>query len=201
MHRYRSLSLATGMLLAALALAAPVHAQSSNEGSGVGVGVLGLITRATVKSDGVQDIFKSKTGSGFGLWVGGNKDGLVGFTGEFIYLIKNVDQAGQEFRTRALAIPALLRINGGSRQTGGAAAYAMVGPVFTMNLKQTLAGVDLGDNFSSADVGLIAGAGFEYFRLGVEARGNWGQRNISTSGALSEAKTFGFELVGKIRFN
>jgi hypothetical protein len=61
--------------------------------------------------------------------------------------------------------------------------------------------LDISKNFSGADIGVIGGAGVEIYRFGIEARGNWGLRNISDNGDTSDLKTFTFELLGKFRFN
>jgi len=203
MRSFKGVALSSLVLLSSLALAQPALAQSnaSHEDNGIGVGVEGMITRDSIHADGVDDLFKSKTGSGVGLWVGGNKNGLIGFTGEFLYVVHKVDVDGDTLKTRALEIPAVFHINFGSRSRNGVAGYGIVGPVFTINLKQTLADSDVSDNFNGADIGVIGGAGVEIYRVGIEARGNWGLRNISDSGDTTKTKTFSFELVGKFRFN
>jgi hypothetical protein len=206
MRVFRGLAV-TAAVLSTFALAAPAYAQNQNnashEDNGIGIGVEGMITRSSIHADGVDDLFKSKTGSGFGLWIGGNKNGLIGFTGEFIYVIHNVDADGQSFKSRALEIPAVFHINVGSRSRNGIAGYGLVGPVFSINLKQTLDDVDVSDNFNGADIGIMGGAGIEIYRFGIEGRGNWGLRNISDNGDFndSNAKQFTFELLGKFRFN
>jgi hypothetical protein len=207
----RRASLAVLILLVSLAAAAPAFAQNTQSSSstpgarsgdgGVGIGALGMITRGSVRSKGVDDLFDSKTGVGAGLWFGGNKDGLVGFTGELIYLERKLDQSGVEFKTQAIEIPALLRLNIGARSQNGLTVYVVGGPVFTWNLKQTLDGFEVGDNYRSGDIGVMGGLGFEVFRLGIEGRGNWGQRSITIDGDFDESKTFTFELLAKLRFN
>ena len=62
-----------------------------------------------------------------GLWVGGNKNGLIGFTGEFIYLTRKLeDPFGSVLKTTALEIPAVFHINVGSRSRNAvwAASYS-----------------------------------------------------------------------------
>src|SRR5687767_3589796 len=91
----------------------------SNQDSGIGVGVLGGIVRPKLNID--EDFFQPETQTGqmLGLWIGGNKDGLIGFTGEFIYLwrktdINGPDLAGGELKFPAFEIPAVFHINFGS---------------------------------------------------------------------------------------
>ncbi|MEO8481276.1 MAG: outer membrane beta-barrel protein [Acidobacteriota bacterium] len=188
-------------------MAQPALAQNtaSHEDSGIGIGVEGMITHTSFRGTNADNLFKGRSGEGFGLWIGGNKNGLIGFTGEFVYLIRHFGAKGDpnEVKANALEIPAVFHINFGQRSKNGIAAYAIVGPVFTINLKQKLviSDLDISNNFSGADIGVIGGAGVEFYRVGIEARGNWGLRNISDSGDTNNLKTFTFELVGKFRFN
>ena len=170
---------------------------STNEDSGIGFGVLGMITRTSWKTDGIEDLFEDTNGWGAGLWVGGNRNGRVGFVGEFIYLVRS----DGDFTQKALQIPAVFHINLGSRSRTGVGGYLVVGPSFTINLKEEFFGVDISDDFTGADIGVIGGAGIEFFRIGIEGRGNWGLRNINSDGDLNETKTFTFELLGKFAFN
>jgi hypothetical protein len=185
-----------------LATAQPALAQNNNdnEDGGVGVGALAMMAVPKLRGD-VQATFDSKTGYGFGLWVGGNKNGLVGFTGEFIYLIKKFELDGETSKQYALEIPAVFHINFGSSSRNSVGGYGVIGPVFTLNVKDKLTGGLAGNNFAGADVGIMAGAGVEVTRVGFEVRGNWGLRNISDEGVTSETKTFTLEVVGKVRFN
>lgn len=183
------------------ASALPAQLFSGSGGQGVGIGALGMITRASWRTDGFDELIDSRTGWGAGLWFGGNKDGVVGATGEIIYVTRKVDQLGLELETRSVEIPILLRINIGSRSRAGFTVYAVGGPVVTWHLQQTLDGVDVGDDYRNGDLGVMAGLGFEVFHIGIEGRGNWGLRSVSIDGAFDETKTYQFELVGKIRFN
>ena len=181
----------------ARAQAQPAPAQNS----GIGIGALGLIGFPTVSNSTDVD---AKTSYGFGLWVGGNKGGRVGFTGEFIYMFKKFEgEPGTEAKRQALEIPAVFHINFGSHTKSGALGYGIIGPVFTINVKDKLTGGLAGTNFSSADIGVMAGAGFEVARVGIEGRGNWGLKSITddNEGTLEDHKEFSFELVGKVRFN
>lgn len=188
-------------LVGMLATASPAHAQNvDNEDEGIGVGALAMMAVPKIRGD-VEATFDSKTGYGFGLWVGGNKNGRVGFTGEFIYLIKKYELGESVSKQYALEIPAVFHINFGSSSRNNVGGYGILGPVFTINVKDKLTGGLAGDNFAGADIGVLAGVGVEVTRIGIEARGNWGLRNISDDGVTSEAKTFTFELLGKFRFN
>jgi hypothetical protein len=189
------------------ALAQPPQASSqprtnvSNEDGGIGIGLDFGVTRDSLHADGVDDLYKTRTGSLFGLWIGGNKNGVVGFVGEFNYLRRKAGEGENETTLQALQIPAVFHINVGSHSRNGVGGYGVLGPVFTINLKESIkSGVD-SDNFSSADVGLMFGAGLEAYRVGVEVRANWGFRNINNSGSVDNVKSRSVEIVGKVRLN
>jgi len=174
---------------------------TSNDDGGVGFGVLAGITRNTLSSDDLEDFFKANTGTMLGVWVGGNKNGTVGFTGEFIYLIRKSDTDEGKFSYPALEIPAVFHINFGPEDRNKGLGYVIVGPVFTINLKQKLDDVDISEDFNGADIGLIAGGGFEILRFAVEVRGNWGFRSISDEGDVGDIKTRSIEFLVKFRIN
>lgn len=206
MRSFKGVALSTVVLLSSLTLAQPALAQNaSHEDNGIGIGVEGMLTHTSFRGTNADNLFKGRSGEGFGLWVGGNKNGLIGFTGEFVYLNRYFGEKGTdtEVRARAFEIPAVFHINVGSRSRNGVMGYGIVGPVFTINLKQKLVAsdLDISDNFNGADVGIIGGAGVEIYRFAIEGRGNWGLRNISDSGDTNDLKTFTFELLGKFRFN
>jgi hypothetical protein len=176
----------------------------SEEDQGIGVGVLGMITRASFDLE--DDFFdvRSRTGYGFGLWVGGNRNGRVGFVGEFIYAVRNGEtEDGEDVSFKVFQIPAVFHVNVGSRSRNSVGGYIVAGPVFTFNIGQTVDGEDIDEDskFKGADIGIIGGAGIEFFRIGIEGRGNWGLRSISDEGDFNKIKTFTFELLGKFAFN
>ncbi|MFO7303078.1 MAG: outer membrane beta-barrel protein [Acidobacteriota bacterium] len=176
-------------------------AQAFRNDQGAGFGILGMITRADWRTDGFDELIDSRTGWGAGLWFGGNKGGVFGGVGELIYTERRIEQSGLELETKSIEVPLLLRINIGQRSRAGFAVYGVGGPVLTWHLKHTLEGQDVGDSYRSGDIGLMAGAGFEVFHIGIEGRGNWGYRTVSLDGDFDKAKSYQFELVGKIRFN
>jgi hypothetical protein len=204
MTSFRRLVLGALALMTVLSVAAPALAQSG-EDQGIGIGVLAGIARPKLTADDSEDFFDSKTGTLFGLWVGGNKGGVLGFTGEFNYVIRKADVPGGELSYPAFQIPAVFHINvwSDTGASGKGRAYAVIGPVFSFNLSQKLNGetVPDQDEFKGADIGILGGGGFEILRIGVEVRGNWGLRNISSEGTVSETKSRSVEFLVKFRFN
>ncbi len=210
MRRLHGLILGSFALILSVALAQPAFAQQqqqqqmqngNGDSGGVGVGVEALAGFPSISN--VDPSLNAKTSYGFGLWVGGNRNGRVGFVGEFIYLIRKEELGTETAKHQALEIPAVFHVNIGSRNKNGLLGYAVLGPVFTINVKNTLSGGLTGNNFSSADVGLIYGAGIEFARISVEGRMNQGFRSVTDNGggAFQDSKERSFELLGKIRFN
>jgi outer membrane protein with beta-barrel domain len=200
-------------VVALMTIAAPAFAQQSttttkttvgDDHAGFGIGVEGGISVNKVSTD-VSTNFDTRTGSMFGLWLGGSKGSVVSFTEEFLYVIRKLGPSSTEVTQHAVELPSLFRINFGARSTNGVAGYAVVGPVFTINVKTDVPAGLSADNFQSADIGVMAGGGIEAYRVGVEVRGNWGQKSITTSGTnvgqFVDAKNRSIELLVKFRFN
>jgi hypothetical protein len=195
MRRFQYLILGLLATALTLGLAAPASAQ------GIGIGAEAMAGFPSISN--VDTSLSAKTSYGFGLWVGGNRNGAVGFVGEFIYLVKQEELGDATAKHYGLEIPTVFHINIGSRNKNGLLGYGVVGPVFTINVKNTLTGGLVGSNFSSGDVGLMYGAGIEFARISIEGRVNQGFRTVTDTGGgiFQDSKARSFELLGKIRFN
>ena len=184
---------------------------AANADSGIGVGVLGMFTYPSFDPDldDPEEVVDGRSGWGIGGWVGGNRNGRVGFVGEFIYLVRNgrathpAESEALDVKFKVFEIPAVFHINFGSRSRNSVGGYVVVGPVFSFNLGQEINGESVDDDskFKGAEIGIIGGAGIEFYRIGIEGRGNWGLNEISDEGDLNKVKTFTFELLGKFAFN
>lgn len=216
MRSLRVLSASTllAVLLAAPAASAqtrlPPQANRPPADEGIGVGVLGGWTNSTVKGSAEDEAaLKARNDYMFGAWVGGNRNGRVGFLGEANYVTKGTREKefGGALRLTYLEIPALVRVNIGARTREGARFYALAGPAFAFKLKATLEDPELPDldvspDYETFDVGLLLGAGGEVKRIGVEFRVNWGLMQIYEPLPDEQAvKNFQFQVVGKFRFN
>lgn len=183
----------------------PARQNVDTEDQGVGIGLDFGMIRNNLHAEGADDLFKAKTGTLFGLWIGGNKNGTVGFVGEFNYVTRKAADANDtdEVTLHALEIPAVFHINFGSNSKNGLGGYGVLGPVFTVNIKKSLKSGLTGDNFNSADVGLAVGAGIEGMRLGLEVRGIWGFKSVTNDngGDFVDAKSRSVEILGKLRLN
>ena len=180
-------------------LARPALAQDDG---GIGLGVLAGLARPKLSTNSVvDDSLAGKTGTMLGFWFGGNRGGLVGFTGEFNYVIRKANTPAGELSYPAFQIPAVFHVNFGSSNRNKAMGYAVVGPAFQFNLSQKLDGATVPDQskFKGADIGVVVGGGFEIFRVGLEIRYNIGMRNISGGGDITETKSRQFEIMGKFR--
>jgi len=224
MRTVRGMVLIVLTCVTSLALAVPAYAQNTGAAQqrpqqdtdqGVGIGALGGFTVTSSRGED-SDCCSSGTGAIFGIWFGGNRNGRVGFMGELNYAQKKIKDATDDnthLTTNYLEIPALFRINIGSRMREGLSVYALVGPVFDIRLSSKLVedGVEvpeaeLENQFSAADIGLMAGGGVEFNRVGFEIRGNWGLRRLATdealdAGNLPDVKNTSLQFVFKFRFN
>src|SRR6185436_17825951 len=105
----------------------------------------------------------------------------------------------------------LLRVNVGSRERDKPSFYFLVGPVFDIEVssKEKNKGVEADspdDFYQGLEIGLMAGAGFEVARIGVEGRYSWALRSVLATDAAEEngfgsIKLNTFSIVAKIRFN
>lgn len=203
----RAFGLVVALAVPSQALAQQTQPASQNQSSsgyqdqGVGVGIEALAGFPSFSN--VSSSLEAKTSYGFGLWVGGNRSGRVGFVGEFLYLVKKETLGTAEAKHKALQIPAVFHLNIGSQNKNNFLAYGVLGPVFTINVKDELTGGLAGNNFASADIGVMYGAGVEFARVSVEGRINQGLKTVTDNGggAFLDSKVRTFELVGKFRFN
>ena len=188
----------TGFVLASLTI---VARPASADGVGVGAKIGPLFP--SVSSDNIKS-FKNRTGWMGGIWFGGNRSGDVGIQGEVMYARKNVpDQLGRDLDLYYLEIPIMLRLNFGSSNRERVAGYIIAGPAFDVNLKSELQGIEIKDLYEDLDIGVIGGAGVEITRFLIEARYNWGLRNVINGNlaTTTEIKTRTFAILFGVRFN
>jgi hypothetical protein len=198
--------------------AAPQQRQQPNTGLGFGIHFGGTWT--TISTDtNLGDIDLSQ-GNGIvaGIFFGGNRDGRAGLQGEVSYLTKKVNLKAdfgedgtldQDSKNTYIQIPVLLRVNTGSRSNNGPCLFFLVGPAFDIKISETDEFTDLfdaDDVYQGVEVGLMAGAGFEVARFGVQFRYTWGLTNVLSTEAAEEAgfgnaKYNSFQITGIFRIN
>lgn len=181
----------------AILVSSPVEAQQ-----GAGFGLKGGWLYSSF-SEANRD-FDSNNGWAAGIFFGGNRDGVLGVQAEVLYARKGASAGDTSVDLHYLEIPLLARLNlGSSNRNTGALLYAIGGPVFDVRLRARQDDFDVRNNYESTDAGLIAGAGVEISRFLLEARYNWGLRNIlkSGGGATTELNNRSFAVLAGLRLN
>jgi hypothetical protein len=171
---------------------------------GIGFGIKGGYLYSSFSQAG--ESLNAKGGWEAGIFLGGGRSGVVGLMAELMYARKSFEEGAISKTTKLdyFEIPLLLRLNiGSSNKNKGVIFYGLAGPVFDFNLKAERDGVDVSDSYEKYDIGVLAGGGLEISRIILEARYNWGLKNLlKNSGALSgDLKNQTFALLGGIRFN
>jgi hypothetical protein len=184
--------------------AAPPPAIQSSHSEGVGVGVKVGWLFSALSGDNIN--VNNRQGLIGGLWFGGNRSRPLGVMGELLYARKNGGTAlnGQNIDLYYLEIPVLMRLNIGAPTANGGRFYVLAGPSFDVLLKGKQEDLDVKSNYSSVDVGVKFGAGFEIVRLLIEAQTNIGLTNILNSSNVSGSTTAHsrtFSIMGGFRFN
>ena len=187
------------LVLCLLGLAQPAAAQKAD---GIGVGVKGGLLFNSLHFGSNSDFLENKTGLIGGLFVGGNRGGLLGVEADIFYARKGGKANGKDLNYDVLEVPLLLRLNLGSKSLSGVSLYGLAGPAMDFRLKSQFGGLDIVDFTQGYDVNLVLGGGVEITRFLAEVRYNEGLRNISKNfSASNDIKTRSFALLIGVRFN
>jgi len=189
---------------AAVAIVASVITLASSRpaaAQGVGVGFKIGPTFADFTSDALD--INNRTGWHAGVFIGGNRDGFVGWQTEINWLRRAGDTSlGEGFHIDYVQVPILLRFNIGTNSKNGFAVYGIGGPAFEFKVADEINGVTIDDAFEGTDIGVVVGAGVEITRLIFEGRYEWGFLRINKAFAdVDEVKTRSFTVLVGIRFN
>jgi hypothetical protein len=184
--QYRSWSFVAAVALVLALLPVPALAQSG--------GIKGGFLYSTLKFDEADDVFDSHTGWTAGIFFGSAKDRSVGIQGELNVLQKGGNDGLVDVRLYYLQVPVLARVSAG----GAVRVFGTVGPAFDIKIAEKEDELALVQDWEGIDVGFMAGGGFEFGMLIVEARGTWGLRNIAKSVVFFEgekltSKTFAIQ--------
>lgn len=195
---------ARGVLTAAALLAVLIGARpaSAQGHEGIGVGVKGGLLFSNLDFGANSDFLTNKTGVIGGLFIGGNRGGVLGVEGDIFYARKGAKVSGTDLDIQMLEIPVLLRVNAGSSSLSGVSLYGLAGPAMDFRLKSEFGGLDIVDFTQGYDVNLVLGGGIELTRFLAEVRYNRGLRNISKDFSQSgDIKTRSWALLIGVRFN
>ena len=192
---FRTTVVTIGAIVALLGASQPAAAQ------GVGVGFKIGPTFADFTSEALD--IKNRTGWHAGIFIGGNRDGFVGWQTEINWVRKAGDTTlGEGFHIDYLQVQILLRFNIGTNSKNGFAVYGIGGPAFEFKVADEINGVTIDDAFEGTDVGVVVGAGVEITRLIFEGRYQWGFLRVNKAFAdIDEIKTRSFTVLVGIRFN
>jgi hypothetical protein len=200
------------------------------EEQGLGVFLQGGWVRVTTYgAGGSVPSFATITGGipGFviGIGFGGNKSGHFGIGADINYIVVGVNNAQffsldgleaftDDLKLHYLQVPIYGRITFFGTSTKNAPSlYALLGGYIDILLKASLGTQpNVRESFNGFDLGLLAGAGFEVVRIGIEARLHWALRQLQSTGVnhngtttflngLEDSKKLTFILLFKIRLN
>src|SRR5262245_19987434 len=198
----------SSFLTAGIAEQAPPPGGGGQRATGFGVGAkIGPLWTSYSTASGQDFNYKTSAGWEGGVWFGGNRGGRIGIMREVLYDKKKADADSITTGSTSLQyleIPSLGRINLGSRSKNGVSLYLLVGPVFDVNLKADVNGLDVKDKYDSLDLGMLGGVGIEITRILIEGRFNRGFRNVLNSDSAGSIATIhgqSFAMLAGIRFN
>jgi hypothetical protein len=190
--RTRILLLASLTVLTLAVTAAPAQAQSG--------GIKGGFLYSTLSFDETSDVWDSNNGWTAGLFFGSSKEKTAGFLGEINFQQRGGGSAFGDVKLYYLSIPFMLRVGAGDAVN----VYAIGGPSFDIKIGESNPDdVDLVQEWEGIDIGITLGGGVEFGFFIVEARVNWGLRNIAKSALLFEGedlKSRSFALQAGVRF-
>jgi hypothetical protein len=200
--RFRSVAAFGVVAVAMLGVAGSASAQSQDH-AGAGVGIKAGVAFPAFNGTNVKDAFDGKTGFQGGLFLGGSRGKVLSPMIEFNVVNKKASYFGAATNLWYLDIPVLLRVGGGAKTHGGLNLYGIVGPAFDIKIGDDLKDVaNIDDAWEGFDIGIVGGGGIEITRFIIEARGNWGLRNVNKNlTGLNEIKTRTFSVLFGIRFN
>ena len=174
---------------------------SASVAAAQGVGIKVGPTFADFSSEALD--FDTRTGIHAGLFIGGNRDGVVGVQTELNWIRKRVEQPLQarEIRIDYLQIPVLLRINIGGGSANAFRVFAVGGGGVNIKIADEVEGVTIDDGFEGADIPLLFGGGVEVARIIVEGRYEKGFRRINKLFSdFTEVKSQSFTILFGVRF-
>ena len=211
--RVRPLPILVVAVCALSALPSPAFAQATmtqtttisqnNDDGGIGFGVKFGPLFSSLSTDAVISPLSTRVGWVGGIFIGGNRTGVVGVGVDILYARKNVGTPTGDSHLDYFELPMYLRFNLGGSSASGARLYAVVGPVVDVRLKGELTFEEsLPKQTEGVDVGIQGGLGFEVARLLIEGRYTKGLRDVGSDLSLGhKITTQSFAIMAGLRFN
>ena len=184
-----------------LVLSVLIVTGSASVAAAQGVGIKFGPTFVDFSSDALD--FDTRTGWHAGLFIGGNRDGVLGVQTEINWIRKQVEQPleARDIRIDYLQIPLLLRVNIGGGSANAFRVFGVGGAGVNFKIGDEVEGVTFDDRFEGADVPLLFGGGIEAARIIVEGRYEKGFRRINKLfGDFTEVKSQSFTILFGVRF-
>jgi hypothetical protein len=185
-------------------LAIPALAQQPSGGGGIGVGVKAGATFSTLNQTNVSDVFATRAGFIGGVFLGGNRPGILGVGVDVLYERTGARDAGGTGKIDMdyIDVPVYARINLGTQSKQGISAYGIAGVDLSFLMKASLSATssDVTSSFERPDYGAVFGFGVEITRLVIEARYTEGLSNILKDKS-AEVKSRRFAFMVGLRFN
>ena len=175
--RTRHLLLASITAFALIMTATPALAQSG--------GIKGGFLYSTLSFDETSDVWDSNSGWTAGLFFGHGKEKTAGFLGEVNFQQRGGGTPGGDVKLYYLSIPLMLRVGAGEEVN----VYVIGGPSFDIKIGESNPDdVDVVQEWEGIDFGITLGGGVELGFFILEARVNWGLRNLAESALLFEGE-------------
>ena len=167
-----------------------VSAADGHQDQGIGVGVLAGMARTTLTGDNLEDFVRVADRNDVGR-LGRRQHGRHGSGSPASSSTSSARTTwtstatgnDDEFSFPAFSIPAVFHINFGPQNRSKGMFYGSSVPVFTINLSAEgrsptarARAMDVATASTARTSVILAGAGFEIVRIGVEVRHNWGFR-------------------------
>ena len=172
---------------------------------GIGIGIKGGWLFPEFELDPETLAFDNKTGWQVGMFLGGNRPGLIGAMVELNYGKKGAKvEPDGDFDTTFVSVPLFLRLNFGGDSASAFRFYALGGPQFDWLLTRELFDEDIEDNTKGFQINATFGGGIEVARIIAELRYIKGLRNIAKDFNLtdtSELKDEGWAILFGFRIN
>lgn len=170
--------------------------------AGPGVGIKAGYLHSNLTFSNANEVFNGDSGWMAGVFFAGKN--AIGGDLEVNFMKKRIKDAGTGVTTdlNYLDIPILIKGNIGSGRANGVSFYLMGGPAFDFKIGDSISSLAQVQRYETFDFSLVGAAGLELTRFLIEARGQWGLRNIAiTQLTAGDLHSRSFAVLFGVRFN